>query len=257
MTEASRRLRAAREQAGLSVEELSARTRIKVAFLRAIERGEFEQLPGEFFTRAFLRTYARELGLAPDQIVAEYDTSRGVADTPATHPAHTTAAAPKRNDDLEWSEPGAEQVSLSQRAWPLAALVALVLLVVFLVTPATQDQPSALVPVGTTGVVEPAEQPLAGAHVAPEPEPDMLRLDIEPRDVLWIAATADGERVVYRLVPQGERITVEGQHELSFRVGNAAAFDYTINGVPGRPVGGPGEVVEFRITRDNHRSFRR
>ena len=57
------RLRAAREAAGLSIQEVSARTRIKPAMLEAIEHGAWEQLPGEFFARAFTRTYARELGL--------------------------------------------------------------------------------------------------------------------------------------------------------------------------------------------------
>ena len=77
MTVVSSRLRAAREQAGVPIEEIAARTRIKVAFLHAMERGEFERLPGEFFARAFLRTYARELHLSAADRLLDLGSGRG------------------------------------------------------------------------------------------------------------------------------------------------------------------------------------
>lgn len=39
------------------------------------------------------------------------------------------------------------------------------------------------------------------------------------------------------------------------RVGDAAAFAYSINGVRGRTLGGPGEVRDIRITSDNYTGF--
>jgi hypothetical protein len=82
-------------------------------------------------------------------------------------------------------------------------------------------------------------------------------MEIFPSAEIWINAIADGERAVYRLVQPGERLRVEARNELSFRIGNAGAFQYALNGVPGRAVGGPGEVREFRITRDNFRTYHR
>ena len=76
MPEVSARLRAARERAGLTIREISASTKIRAAALEAIERGEFASLPGEFYTRAFLRTYASHLGLSPQSIVADYESER-------------------------------------------------------------------------------------------------------------------------------------------------------------------------------------
>ena len=72
-----------------------------------------------------------------------------------------------------------------------------------------------------------------------------------------MAATADGASVIYRLLKPGEQVVVEGRKELSFRIGNAAAFVYAINGVPGKALGGPDEVREFDITADNYQTFRR
>ena len=76
MADVSSDLRTAREQSGATLQEMAARTKIKVSFLQAIERGEFELLPGEFFARAFLRTYARELHLSGDTILQAYDAAR-------------------------------------------------------------------------------------------------------------------------------------------------------------------------------------
>ncbi|HXH07271.1 MAG TPA: helix-turn-helix transcriptional regulator, partial [Vicinamibacterales bacterium] len=72
MTPLSQRLRQAREQAGLSLADLSARTKIRVSHLDAIERGAFDRLPGGIFTRGYLRAYAREVGLDPEAVVRDY-----------------------------------------------------------------------------------------------------------------------------------------------------------------------------------------
>jgi hypothetical protein len=74
---------------------------------------------------------------------------------------------------------------------------------------------------------------------------------IEPTAETWVHATADGQRAIYRLVKPGERLTLEARQEMAFRIGNAGAFQYSINGVPGRVLGASGEVLEFQVTRDN------
>src|SRR5512145_645329 len=58
-------LRAAREQQGLSLDELSARTKIGVERLAAIEEEEFDRLPALVYLRGFLHVYAAEVGLDP------------------------------------------------------------------------------------------------------------------------------------------------------------------------------------------------
>ena len=74
---------------------------------------------------------------------------------------------------------------------------------------------------------------------------------------MWITGIADGERVLFRLLEPGERITVDAKDRLSFRVGDAGAFAFTLNGTPGRPVGRNGEVREFTITRENAAAYLR
>jgi cytoskeletal protein RodZ len=254
VSDVSGTLRAARERAGLSLEELSARTRIKLAFLEAIEAGQFEALPGEFFARAFLRSYARELHLSPDEIVGAFDASRH----PAPEPAVESHPRP--------SEPQIERGSLRQVPWILTAngmvpvaVIGLVLVATIYMwaRPAPLEEGVAPAPVGTTGRAEPPPPVPAATAVPASAKVDLesLVVEISTTGPTWITATADGKRAAYRLFEAGDRLTIRARDEVSFRLGNAGAFEYSINGATGTPVGGPGDVREFRITRANYRAL--
>ncbi len=57
---------------GVTLEEISAATRIAPRFLAALESEQWELLPGGVFNRGFIRSVARYLGLDEDSLVAEY-----------------------------------------------------------------------------------------------------------------------------------------------------------------------------------------
>lgn len=251
VTEVSARLRAARERAGLTIEEISASTKISAATLAALERGDFARLPGDFYTRAFLRTYARELGLPPQSIVEEYDAERKSAEPPPGEPRDSLKPAPITDAPL----------------WPRFAAVAgnggvvIALVVVLLAVAVARSRPDATrAPeqgaVATTGAGAPVPAPAAAA--APrDVSPEKLTIEIQAAAPIWVTGAADGKRVLYRLLAPGERVTVEARNDAAFRVGDAAAFTYSINGVAGKPLGGPGEVRDVQITRENYRTFQR
>lgn len=260
MTEVSARLRAARERAGLTIREISASTKIRTAALEAIERGEFASLPGEFYTRAFLRTYASHLGLSPQAIVADYESER-----PQAQPQERVVAP----GEVRRSSPGhGWQVSISRavsHVMSAAASTGVVLAVVvgLLVVAAVKDRPQAARTaesgaVGTSGsgTVLPAPAPAASAAPA-APAPEGLTIEIQAAAPLWVTAAADGKRVLYRLLAPGERVTVKARDNFAFRVGDASAFTYSVNGTPGKTLGAAGEVRDVEITRANYRSFAR
>ncbi|MBB5519144.1 TonB family protein [Amphiplicatus metriothermophilus] len=72
-------LRAAREACGLSLEELSARTHIKTAFLDAIEEMAVRRLPSRPFAIGFVKVYAETLELDPGPVVARFKEEAGYA----------------------------------------------------------------------------------------------------------------------------------------------------------------------------------
>lgn len=86
------RLKHERDLRGMSIEEIARATRIPLASVERLEADRFDDLPGEVFVRGFLRSYARAVGVDPDEILALYGASRRVpyvAPVPvATSPAH-------------------------------------------------------------------------------------------------------------------------------------------------------------------------
>ena len=59
------RLRDARERRGMSLRQIANTTKIAVSVLEALERNDISKLPGGIFCRAFVRSYASEVGLDP------------------------------------------------------------------------------------------------------------------------------------------------------------------------------------------------
>src|SRR5438034_11175619 len=66
------KLRAARERRGLSLRQIAGATKISVSALEALERNEIARLPGGIFSRAFVRSYAMEVGLDPETTIREF-----------------------------------------------------------------------------------------------------------------------------------------------------------------------------------------
>ena len=63
---------AARIERGLQINEIAHLLRISKGYLKNLEAGEFDQLPGPTYVSGYLRTYAREIGLDPAEITQRY-----------------------------------------------------------------------------------------------------------------------------------------------------------------------------------------
>ncbi len=66
-------LKSLRESRGLTLKDVFERTRISAINLEAIEKGDFHLLPPPVFTKAFIKTYARTLGVESTDILARYE----------------------------------------------------------------------------------------------------------------------------------------------------------------------------------------
>ena len=66
------RMRQVREQRGVSLRQIAEATKISVSQLEALERNDISRLPGGIFSRAFVRSYAAEIGADPEQTVRDF-----------------------------------------------------------------------------------------------------------------------------------------------------------------------------------------
>lgn len=67
----------ARGAAGLSVNEVSERTRIRETVIRSIEQDDFDALGGDLYVRGYLRAIAGVVGVDPQPLIREFDAARG------------------------------------------------------------------------------------------------------------------------------------------------------------------------------------
>lgn len=70
---AGQQLRRAREQKGLSVSAVADAQHLRPAVIHAIEEGSYEQIDSELFLKGYVRTFARQVGLDPDAVIATLD----------------------------------------------------------------------------------------------------------------------------------------------------------------------------------------
>ena len=93
-------LRKNRMAQGLSLTEISRRTRIGVTHLRRIEEGDFKSLPPGFYARAFVRAYAEAIGVDADIVLGELAEQLPAAQSASSpHPAH-----PTHQGSLPWAD---------------------------------------------------------------------------------------------------------------------------------------------------------
>lgn len=85
-------LRDARNRRKIDLSEVEDAIKIRVRFLRAIENEEWDVLPGEIYTRAFIKTYASYLGLDGERLAEEYRATAGGSGTPERAPSRIEPA---------------------------------------------------------------------------------------------------------------------------------------------------------------------
>lgn len=72
MADIGDKLRSARKAKGMSIEDVEKITKIQRRYLAAIENNEFDQLPGDFYVRAFIRQYADVVGLDGKELLEDF-----------------------------------------------------------------------------------------------------------------------------------------------------------------------------------------
>ena len=67
------KLREERERRNASIEDIAEKTKIALHFLQALEKDEFDELPGRAFGKFYIRAYAEVLDFDPEPLIVEYD----------------------------------------------------------------------------------------------------------------------------------------------------------------------------------------
>jgi cytoskeleton protein RodZ len=247
------RLKAEREKRGVTLADVAASTKMSKAALLAIERDDIKHLPGGIFARAFVRSYAKALGLDPDITCRQFMAQFPVTDVEPVE-EHTT---PSRRT----IPPGARAfVHFGLASMPLGVAV-----IWFALSPGkpldealTGDRvAAATADIQAPAVLRPAAvvSPTRPEAVPASRQGGVLSLVLTMRSACWVSAATDGHPIVERLLNTGEVVELTAERMVAFKIGDASAVSLQINGETARSLGGPGQVVTARIDRTNFREF--
>jgi len=240
-----------REMRGVTLQEISAATKIGVRFLRALETEDFGQVPGGIFTRSFIRTYAKYLGLDEDRVLAEYQ----------------LVAQPKADFDLSRMTSSRLDAPRQGSRGPLLALFLAVILIgggygVFRYSHrAAEIASSAPLPVQAmpnAAAPTPPPQPTlvpapaSDSTTASLPEPaGGLVLQVAATEPSWVAIEADGKVAFQRILSPSEIQTFKARESFDVTTGNALGIILTLNGETLKPLGRRGEVKSIHLTHND------
>jgi cytoskeletal protein RodZ len=93
----------ARSEAGLTITEVSQRTRIRETIIRDIERDDYSACGGDYYARGHIRAIARAVGTDPAPLIEEYDAARM---PPPPEPAGQNGSGAGHPDGAGWRVPG-------------------------------------------------------------------------------------------------------------------------------------------------------
>jgi cytoskeleton protein RodZ len=275
------RLREARERRGVSLRQIANATKISVGVLDALERNDISRLPGGIFGRAFVRSYAVEVGLDPERTIQEFIAQFPHDSVVAGHPTleAVRTAAPIERQRRRGSSVGVALVvgimvagwALYVGAWRTLASYAAGFFSVQWTPAATPPAPIVPGPASSTPDRSTAERPAATGDVAaaspgtsprPSASPaaaagaeDRLTVRLSVSRPCWVSAMVDGRRAIERLLQTGEDQTIHVQREIVLTAEDAGALALTLNGESARPLGQAGEVVTARLSLANFRDF--
>ena len=158
MSDLGRQLRDARLARGLSLDDVQEMTKIRKRYLEAIEAGDFKVLPGSFYVRAFIKTYAEAVGLNADELLQEHQDAVPEAEPePVMEPVVQQRRSARRTASTGRSGKWLSTVLM----WAFPILI-IVLVWIFVIkqngapdiadntTPPKQEQPTATTPNTTT-----------------------------------------------------------------------------------------------------------
>jgi cytoskeletal protein RodZ len=233
-----------REQAGLSVAEISQQTRIRETIIRNIEHDDFSACGGDFYARGHIRSIARASGADPEPLIREYDSLYG---------------APSAVNAQDVFEPSAP-IRMTQRRgpnWSAAMALALALIVGFAVYhlvsgPSVPRQTARSA--GSSHVTKP--------HTAPSPPSAQhakhtVTIRLTAKEDCWVLLTSrTGATIFSGVIPAGTSRHWVAHHAVHLKLGNPGGVKLTVNGVPAGPRARASQPVTLRI-QPGHRGVTR
>ena len=242
MTTFGQDLKRERELRGISLAEIADFSKISLRLLRALEDNQLSILPGKFFTRGIIRTYAKYLGLEEEAVLNQY------YEIIQSQENQNKVKVSKKEYTPEASKQKRKLTSFS-------ICVLFILVILFSLFFLLQKKKSSSLDITSlpqpTIILMPEEMP----PPIPEPKEEErkeLNLKLIFHQETWIQVYADGKIKLEDTMSSGQQVEIIASDNLLINLRNAGGLTYLINNRKGKPFGKSGENIYYiRITLEN------
>lgn len=215
---AGRKLAEARKQLGLSLEAVAERIRVRREFLQALEDMNVKLLPGKAYALAFLRSYAKELGIDEKAIVDQFQDECALSREDAQKQIRAPSSRPVR-----------------ERPWLFAAI--LVAVAVGFVGWRAMQPRQPVVAAENSAVV-------GGGELAPGVAGETRVVEIRALTEAWIEARGpDGTVFLSRTLQEGDVYRPDPSPGWTLHARDGGAFELYVNGRSAGLLGSEGMPV--------------
>jgi hypothetical protein len=239
------KLRAAREERGISIGEVAEQTRISPHYLASIENDDYKTLPGGIFNKGFVKSYGKYVGLDENEVLQDYarlNVGAEEENPESQRPFHRPEVL---TDDRNVS------TMLPTIVFAVLILAAMSAGILFLVSYLRNRD-------GTQTAATPSPVPANVAPANAEATPPLITnaLNIELKAVgeaVWVSYAVDGANKVQTLAA-GESVKVEPKDsfKLSYSKAKLPNLQIVVNGRQlAQQTASPKGTVEVEINKNN------
>lgn len=232
----------ARKDAGLSIDDLSAATNIRVPLLRQMESDNFSQCGGETYARGHLRNIATKLNVDEQMFLTAFEDEQMHVDRSMQDllVENNVMREPRESRKVSWKV----LVAISVSTLFIAGFAQF-----FISNDSTPD-----IPVALEETAAPTAEPTAAPTIVEEAEPtdepvisagegvEVIVTATRGRSWLFVSDST-GRALFSGQISRGASRTFTASEQLNLKVGNAGGVDLTVNGKKLDPIGVDGQVV--------------
>ena len=233
-----RYLQAIRLEKKVSLENISAQTRIGLANLSMIEQEDIERLPAEVFVKGFLRSFAAAIGADGDEAVRRYESRLNVLQKIAVSEGFSGKSAPR----MWWK--------LLMSIILLAGIMVLSIfgIAFFHNQPDTGKSHEQKVPADMSQPADALKQQEVDSDAkTAKPVAEKLVLKITVLEDTWLKVIIDEKDSTEYTLTSGDKLELEALSGYNLLIGNSGGVKFTLNDKPVPLSGKSGEVVTINL----------
>ncbi len=270
MKEFYENLKKKRQKQNLTLEVIHERSRLPLEYLQAIEKGEMHKLP-KAYEKMYLRRYAREIGLNPDEVVRDFELLRGNLTPPQSNAVKQQSEGKKAQVVEPISSTVKETIEevdldrVNRYFWPILIAMIFVISVFFAYrsyfAESTDSTPTVrevsidellnkVNPERVEKEVDSTTDLNADRATAQSPVPGDVNLALQSLERVWVRAICDRVDTTEFILENGLSKSLAAKDTIELVVGRADALSINLNGKTLAPLGEANQVARVLLTAD-------